>query len=82
MRGRVRCCCTRCLALTRAPRSRTDDVAVKALFRRAKAHEGRGDADAAQADFRRVAELQPHNADAQEEVRCVLLLFACWVLPC
>jgi hypothetical protein len=48
---------------------RTDDVALKALFRRAKAHEGRGDADAAQADFKRVAELQPHNADAQEEAR-------------
>ncbi len=44
-------------------------MALKALFRRAKAHEGRGHADAAQADFKRVAELQPHNADAQEEAR-------------
>ncbi len=44
-------------------------MALKALFRRAKAHEGRGDADAAQADFKRVAELQPYNVDAQEEAR-------------
>jgi tetratricopeptide (TPR) repeat protein len=51
---------------------RTDEIALKALFRRAKAHEGRGDADAARADFARVAELQPHNADAREEVRCAL----------
>lgn len=56
-----------CNAVLRAGRP-YDDVTVKALFRRAKAHEGLGDADAAQADFRRVLELQPSNADAQEQL--------------
>ena len=42
---------------------------VKALFRRGKAHEGLGDADAALADFKRVVELEPHNAAALEEAR-------------
>ena len=42
---------------------------LKALFRRGKAHEGLGDADAALADFKRVVELEPNNAAAREEVR-------------
>ena len=42
---------------------------LKALFRRGKAHEGLGDADAALADFKRVAELEPNNAAAREEAR-------------
>ena len=45
-----------------------DSITVKALFRRAKAHEGLGDADAALRDFRRVAELEPGNAAAAEEL--------------
>ena len=45
-----------------------DPVALKALFRRAKAHEGLGDANAALADYKRVVELQPENTDAADEV--------------
>lgn len=56
-----------CNAVLRAGRPH-DEVTIKALFRRAKAHEGLGDADAAQADFKRVLELQPHNADAAEQL--------------
>lgn len=56
-----------CNAVLRAGRPH-DEVTIKALFRRAKAHEGMGDADSAQADFRRVLELQPHNSDAAEQL--------------
>ncbi|KAK3255530.1 hypothetical protein CYMTET_35290 [Cymbomonas tetramitiformis] len=47
---------------------RIDDVAVKALFRRAKANEGLGDADSAMRDLNRVADIQPHNRDALYEL--------------
>ena len=50
-------------------RRRTNNVMLKALFRRGKAHEGLGDADAALADFKRVVELEPNNAAAREEAR-------------
>lgn len=45
-----------------------DPVALKALFRRGKAREGLGDADGALADFKAVAELQPANGEAADEV--------------
>ena len=47
---------------------RSDDITVKALYRRAKAEEGLGDAESAERDFKRVLELQPHNRDAHREV--------------
>jgi len=52
-------------AVLRAGRAH-DETTLKALWRRGKAHEGRGDADAAAADFARVLELQPSNAEARE----------------
>lgn len=48
---------------------RANTVMIKALFRRGKAHEGMGNADAALADFKRVVELEPNNAAALEEAR-------------
>ena len=54
---------------------RADALSVKALFRRAKAHEGLGDADAAEADLRRVVELEPHNAAAKEELEAFRSIF-------
>jgi tetratricopeptide (TPR) repeat protein len=56
-----------CNAVLRAGRPH-DEVTIKALFRRAKAHEGLGDADSAQADFKRVLDLQPNNVDAAEQL--------------
>ena len=50
-------------------RRRSSAITLKALFRRGKAHEGLGDADAALADFKRVVELEPNNAAALEEAR-------------
>lgn len=47
---------------------RSDDITLKALYRRARAEEGLGDAESAERDFKRVLELQPHNRDAHREV--------------
>lgn len=47
---------------------RADGIAVKALYRRAKALEGMGFPDEALRDLRRVLELEPGNKDAKEEV--------------
>jgi len=47
---------------------RCDAVAVKALFRRGKAHEGLGDVKPAYRDFRQVVELEPNNVAALMEL--------------
>ena len=46
---------------------RCDAIAVKALFRRGKAHEGLGDVKPAYRDFRQVVELEPNNVAALVE---------------
>ena len=47
---------------------RCDAIAVKALFRRGKAHEGLGDVKPAYRDFRQVVELEPNNVAALVEI--------------
>lgn len=47
--------------------NRSDSVVLKALFRRAKAHEGLGHVDKAMEDFRKCLELEPHNVDARDQ---------------
>lgn len=47
---------------------RCDGVAVKALFRRGKAHEGLGDVKPAYRDFQQVVALEPNNRAALEEL--------------
>eukprot|EP00958_Prasinococcus_capsulatus_P025865 scaffold4477_cov417-Prasinococcus_capsulatus_cf.AAC.6 len=46
---------------------RSDSIALKALFRRGKANEAIGDADAAYMDYKRCTELEPGNREAMEK---------------
>ncbi len=79
---RLGCAVTLVCALQRADsalygRRRANNVMLKALFRRGKAHEGLGDAESALADFKRVVELEPNNAAARDEARYMHMLRCC-----